>query len=186
MTLYAETVYYCNLGEPIEIIPTTINNISFIYCKQLPNGLSFNKRNGIISGSYEKENYLELQIKYKKNNTKVISETIKISIKKREAIHIPDVSINLEDIIESNQAEPITYYLSENNNSHIYEEPVIPEPVIQEPLVVVPCHIENIHSNYHKPTISKITHNNEEKIKKSIHDLALTKTIKFMCINSSN
>ena len=186
MTLYAETIYYCNLGEPIEIIPTTTNNISFIYCKELPRGLSFNKRNGIILGIYEKESCLELQIKYKKNNTKVVSETIKISIKKREAIHIPDVSINLEDIIEINEAEPITYYLSENVNPHIYEEPVIQEPVIQEPVVVVPCHIENIQSNYHKPTISKITHNNEEKIKKSIHDLALTKAIKFMCINSSH
>uniref|UniRef100_A0A6C0D664 Uncharacterized protein n=1 Tax=viral metagenome TaxID=1070528 RepID=A0A6C0D664_9ZZZZ len=181
MTLYAETVYYCNLGETIEIVPTTINNISFIYCKQLPRGLSFNKRNGIISGIYDKENYLELKIKYRKNNTKVISELIKISIKKREPLHMPELSINLEDIIEINQSEPIAYYLSENDNSHINEEPALPVPVITSQFP-----IENIDSDYKKPIVSKITQNNEEKIKKSIHDLSLTKTIKFMCINSSN
>jgi hypothetical protein len=181
MTLYAETVYYCNLGEPIEIIPLHSCNIAFIYCKQLPRGLSFNRRNGIISGIYEKENYLELQIKYRKNNVKVVSETIKISIKKREPLHIPELSINLEDIIEINQSEPITYYLSENDNSCICEESVLPDPVISTPFP-----IENIDNDYKKTIVSKITQNNEEKIKKSIHDLSLTKTIKFMCINSSN
>jgi hypothetical protein len=173
MTLYAETVYYCNLGEPIKIIPTTIKNISFINCKYLPSGLLFTKRDGVISGIYTKEDYLELQIKYRKNTTKVISEVIKISIKKREPIYNPDLSVNLEHIIESNENEPITYYLTENDS--INEE--IP--------ISIPDNIEKIDTSF-RQTKSQIKNNIEEKIKKSINDLSLTKTIKFMCINETN
>ena len=187
MTLYAETIYYCNLGEPIEIIPTTTKNVSFITCKYLPSGLLFNKRDGIVSGIYEKENYLELQIKYKKNNAKIISETVKVSIKKREPVHKPDLSINLEHIIEKNENEPITYYLSENDNEIEHDNVIVQHQSFQEIPVSVPCNLEETYNNSDKP-IPKIINkcNIEEKIKKSIHDLSLSKAIKFMCINESN
>ena len=180
MTLYAETIYYCNLGEPIEIIPTTTKNISFINCKCLPAGLLFNKRNGIVSGIYGKENYLELQVKYRKNNSKVISETIKVSIKKREPVHKPDISVNLEYIIEKNEKEPITYYLSEHDNTIEHNN------TIEEIPVSVPFNSETVEKDFQKPIPKIIKCNIDEKIKKSIHDLSLTKTIKFMCINESN
>lgn len=168
MLLY-ENIYYSNLGEQIYIVPNNMRNIKFVYCKNLPEGLFFDKKMGTIHGISNKETNVECIVKYlKPTSERAYTEIVHICVQKNTTIHCSYTHLeNIDDI----KNESITYYLNETIDT--------PDAIIHKTYdnsVELP--LEN--------TIPSIPFSDiENNIKKTIDAFPLS-SMKYMHVNGAN
>jgi hypothetical protein len=195
MSIYEKT-YYNNLGEYICISPSTIKSVRFINCKYLPEGLTFGKKNGTISGTFLTDGDFEIQIKYaftKNGVEKIYLDTISIFVNKN-IIRKPPVDFENNDFNPS--IEEIDYYLEEiveKNVDQIGNIESITQEIVEltEPDVSsLDFSTESISNQYHVfqscDDSNNITLNIPDSIKKSIDDLSSSNFMQYMHVTGAN